>query len=75
LNQDTQSPGHFIVSPGQAHEINFGEDMMKMLPENGVAIGDRGFFSHKLFAQFIANVLFSLSVLNLIGNGMKTIVS
>ena len=58
LNQDTQSPGHLIISPGQAHEINFGEDMMKMLPENGVAIGDRGFCSRKLFEQFIANDTF-----------------
>jgi len=26
-----------------------------MLPENGVAVGDRGFCGHKLFVQFIAN--------------------
>ena len=55
LNQDTKFTGQLIISPGQAHEINFGEDVMKMLPENGVAVGDRGFCSHKLFAQFIAN--------------------
>jgi hypothetical protein len=55
LNRDTKSTSHLIISPGQGHEINFGEDMMKMLPENGVAVGDRGFCSHKLFAQFIAN--------------------
>jgi len=28
---------------------------MKILPENGVAVGDRGLCSQKLFAQFIAN--------------------
>jgi hypothetical protein len=28
---------------------------MKMLTENGVAVGDRGFCSQKLFAQLIAN--------------------
>jgi hypothetical protein len=55
LNQDTKSTGHLILSPGPAHEINFGEDMVKILPENGVAFGDRGFCSHKLFEQFIAN--------------------
>jgi putative transposase len=55
LNQDTKSTGHLIVSPGGAHEINFGEDIVKMLPENGVAVGDRGFCSHKVFDQFIEN--------------------
>jgi Transposase DDE domain. len=55
LNQDTKSTGHLIVSPGQAHQINFGEDIVKILPENGVAVGDRGFCSHKLFEQFIQN--------------------
>ncbi|WAS03988.1 hypothetical protein LQF76_08030 [Gloeomargaritales cyanobacterium VI4D9] len=48
LNQDTKSTGHLIVSPGQAHEINFGEDIVKILPENGVTAGDRGFCSHKV---------------------------
>jgi putative transposase len=56
LNQDTKFTGRLILSPGQAHEINnFGEDMVKILPENGVAVGDRGFCSHKLFGQFIEN--------------------
>ena len=55
LNRDTKSTSHLIISPGQGHEINLGEDMMKMLPENGVAVGDRGFCGHKLFVQFIAN--------------------
>jgi len=55
LNQDTQSTDHLILSPGQAHDINFGEDIVKILPENGVAVGDRGLCSQKLFAQFIAN--------------------
>jgi hypothetical protein len=35
--------GYLLLSPGQAHEINFGEDMVEMLPENGLAVGDRGF--------------------------------
>jgi hypothetical protein len=26
LHQDTKSTGHLITSPGQEHEINFGED-------------------------------------------------
>jgi hypothetical protein len=47
LNQDTN--GCLIISPGQEHKINFGEDMVKMLRKNGVAVGDRGFCSHKLF--------------------------
>ena len=34
--------GYLLLSPGQAHEINFGEDMVEILPENGVAVGDRG---------------------------------
>ncbi len=58
MNQDTKFTGHLIISPGQGHEINFGEDIVKMLLENGVAVGDRGFCSHKLFAQFIANDTF-----------------
>jgi putative transposase len=41
LHQDTKSTGHLIISPRQEHEINFGEDMVKMLPENGIAVGDR----------------------------------
>ena len=44
LNQETKSTGHLnacgtaapIISPGQEHEINFGEDTVKMLPEDGV---------------------------------------
>ena len=55
LNQDTKSTGHLIVSPGQTHEINFGEDIVKMLPENGVTVGDKGFCSHKVLDQFIEN--------------------
>jgi len=55
LNQDTKSTGYLIVNPGQEHEINFGGDIVKMLPENGVAVGDRGFCSHKVFDQFIEN--------------------
>jgi putative transposase len=63
LHQDTKSTGHLnacgtaapIISPGQEHEINFGEDIVKMLPEDGVAVGDRGFCSRKLFEQFIRN--------------------
>jgi putative transposase len=55
LNQDTKSTGCLILSPGQEHEINLGEDMVKMLPENGVAVGDRGFCSRKLFEQFMRN--------------------
>jgi hypothetical protein len=44
-----------LISSGQEPEINFGENMMEMLPENGVAVGDRGFCSRKLFEQFIQN--------------------
>jgi putative transposase len=44
-----------IVSPRQEHEITFGEDIVKMLPEDGVAVGDRGFYSRKLFERFIRN--------------------
>jgi putative transposase len=63
LHQETKSTGHLnacgtaapIISPGQEHEINFGEDIVKMLPEDGVAVGDRGFCSRKLFEQFIRN--------------------
>jgi putative transposase len=45
LHQDTGSTGCLLLSPGQEPEINLGEDMVKMLPENGVAVGDRGFCS------------------------------
>jgi len=55
LHQDTKSTGCLILSPGQEHEINFGEDIVEMLPENGVAVGDRGFCSRELFEQFIRN--------------------
>jgi hypothetical protein len=47
--------GYLILSPGQEHEINFGEDMVEMLPENGVVVGDREFCSRKLFKQFMRN--------------------
>jgi len=43
--------GHLLISPGQEHEINFGDDIAKMLPENGIAVGDREFCSRKLFEQ------------------------
>jgi hypothetical protein len=49
LHQDTKSTGYLLISSGQGHEINFGGDMVEMLPENGVAVGDRGFCSRKLF--------------------------
>jgi hypothetical protein len=38
LHQDTKSTGHLITSPGQEHEINFGEDMVETLPENSIAV-------------------------------------
>jgi len=41
--------GYLILSPGQEHEINFGEDMVEMLPENGVVVGDREFCSSLIF--------------------------
>jgi hypothetical protein len=63
LHQDTKSTGHLIISPRQEHEINFGEDMVKMLPENGIAVGD----------SIESNTLFTIRLP--IGNGTKTIVS
>ncbi len=67
LHQDTKSTGHLLLSLEQEHEINFGEDMVKMLPKNGVAV-----------ANYLSNlyemVLFLSSVLSSIGNEMKTIV-
>jgi putative transposase len=53
LNQDTKSTGCLLLSPGQGHEINLGENIVEMLPENGVAVGDRGFCSR--IEQFIRN--------------------
>ena len=47
--------GHLLISSGQGHEINFGEDMVEMLLENGVSVEDRGFCSRKLFEQFMRN--------------------
>jgi hypothetical protein len=47
--------GHLLISSGQGHEINFGEDMVEMLLENGVSVEDRGFCSRKLFEQFMQN--------------------
>ena len=73
LNQDTKSTGCLLLSPGQGHEINFGDDMVKMLPENGVLVGNRGFYSRKLFENLCAMMLFLSSVLSPTGNGMKTI--
>ena len=63
LRQDTKSAGHLnacgtaapIISHRQEYEINFGEDMVELLPENGVAVGDSGFCSRKLFEQFMCN--------------------
>jgi hypothetical protein len=55
LHQDTKSTSYLIVSPRQEHEITFGEDIVKMLAEDGVAVGDRGFYSRKLFERFIRN--------------------
>jgi len=61
--QDTKSTGYLnacgtaapIISPRQKHEIHFGENIVEMLPENSVAVGDREFCSRKLFEQFIRN--------------------
>ena len=63
LHQDTKSTGYLnacgtaapIISPRQKHEIHFGENIVEMLPENSVAVGDREFCSRKLFEQFIRN--------------------
>jgi hypothetical protein len=51
LHQDTKSTGYLnacgtaapIISPGQEHEINFGEDITEMLPVKGVSVGDTVF--------------------------------
>jgi hypothetical protein len=71
LHQDTKSTGYLnacgtaapIISPGQEHEINFGEDITEMLPVKGVSVGDRGFCSRKLFEQFMRNnTLFTIRI-------------
>jgi len=56
--------GHLLTSPGQKRETNFSDDMVEMLPENGIAVKDRGLCSYKSFAQFIANDTLLSSVLN-----------
>jgi len=37
------------ITPEQEHEINFGGDIVKMLTEKGIAVGNRGLYSRKLF--------------------------
>jgi hypothetical protein len=41
--------GHLTITPEQEHEINFGGDIVKMLTEKGIAVGNRGLYSRKLF--------------------------
>jgi putative transposase len=73
LNQDTKSTGCLLLSPGQEHEINFGEDMVKMLPGDGVASGIEGFVVAKYLSNLCVMVPFLSSVSSPTGNGMKTI--
>ena len=55
MHQDTKSTGCLILSPGQEHEINFVENIVEMLPKNGLPVEDRGFCGRKLFEQFMRN--------------------
>ncbi|WP_425244415.1 transposase [Thermostichus vulcanus] len=53
LNQETRAPSEFLIHFGERHDAYFGELVLGMIPENGLAVGDRGFASKELFKQFI----------------------
>lgn len=53
LNQETQAPSELLIHFGERHDAYFGELVLGMIPENGLAVGDRGFASKELFKQFI----------------------
>jgi len=74
LNQDIKSASHLIVSPGQAHEINFSEDMVKFCKKMESHFGIESFAITKYLMSLLRMMLFVLSVLNPVGNGMKTII-
>jgi len=44
-----------LIRPGQEYEIGLGDGIVKMLPKNGLAFGDKSFRDHKLFEQLIEN--------------------
>jgi len=46
------------VIPAQEHEISFGDDIMKMLLKNGIAVGDRGLLVISYFENLLGMILF-----------------
>lgn len=53
LNLDTHAPAEPLINFGQEHDLAFGDLIVSMLPENGVAIEDRGFASYEHLAEFM----------------------
>lgn len=63
LNQETQAPSELLIHFGDRHDVYFGELVLGMTPENGLAVGDRGFASKELFNEFInSNKLFLIRI-------------
>lgn len=63
LNQETQAPSELLIHFGERHDAYFGELVLGMTPENGLAVGDRGFASKELFNEFInSNKLFLIRI-------------
>jgi putative transposase len=53
LNLQTGATSEPLIHFGQKHDMSFGEMVLSTMPENGVAVGDRGFASRELFTDFI----------------------
>jgi putative transposase len=53
INQETQATSEPVIHFGQDHDVTFGDKVISMLPEQGVAVGDRGFGSRDLIGEFI----------------------
>ena len=63
LNQETQAPSEVLIHFGERHDAYFGELVLGMTPENGLAVGDRGFASKDLFNDFMnSNKLFLIRI-------------
>lgn len=63
LNQETQAPSEVLIHFGERHDAYFGQLVLGMTPENGLAVGDRGFASKDLFNDFMnSNKLFLIRI-------------
>ncbi|UZQ53892.1 transposase [Trichothermofontia sichuanensis B231] len=45
LDLMTNAPGGIVIHFGQGHDSKYGDEMLDAVPDNGVGVMDRGFFS------------------------------